>query len=292
MTELAPFTPAKAYEIMEAVLIRGDLSDLTPKERAKYYIRLCESVGLNPMTKPFKYIVLNGELQLYALKSCTDQLRAIHKISVTELTRTERNGVFIATAKVVDADGRMDADFGAVNIAGLQGEALANALMKGATKAKRRATLSICGLAMLDETEIEDIPAHAKEAIDESEVMPSGSREPHESQSGADCKRNYDTRPPRATGAVSTIVPAPKHTLKEDGLAQRAIAARNANKWDGDGLPGDLGPPRDQPRDRESHRAMMKESMKPLDHTDRGGIPGFLRREDGEASYVDLVGAG
>jgi|GEM_PF-1713785 len=55
-----------------------------------------------------------------------------------------------------------------------------------------------------------------------------------------------------------------------------------------DELPGDLAPPRDQPRDRESHRAMMKESMKPLDHTERDSIPGFLRR-DAEPSYVDLM---
>jgi len=34
-----------------------------------------------------------------------------------------------------------------------------NALMKAVTKAKRRVTLSICGLGMLDETEVETIPS-------------------------------------------------------------------------------------------------------------------------------------
>jgi hypothetical protein len=47
---------------------------------------------------------------------------------------------------------------GAVSLVGLRGEALANAIMKAETKAKRRATLSICGLGFLDETEIETIP--------------------------------------------------------------------------------------------------------------------------------------
>jgi hypothetical protein len=28
-----------------------------------------------------------------------------------------------------------------------------------------------------------------------------------------------------------------------------------------------------------------------VDHTDHGGIPGFLRRQDGEPNYLDLVGA-
>ena len=46
---------------------------------------------------------------------------------------------------------------GAVPIAGLKGEEFANALMKAETKAKRRATLSICGLGVLDETEVETI---------------------------------------------------------------------------------------------------------------------------------------
>ena len=33
---------------LEQVLIQGDLSRLSPGDRASYYIRVCESVGLNP----------------------------------------------------------------------------------------------------------------------------------------------------------------------------------------------------------------------------------------------------
>jgi hypothetical protein len=40
----------------------------------------------------------------------------------------------------------------------LKGDALANALMKCETKAKRRVTLSLAGLGWLDETELETIP--------------------------------------------------------------------------------------------------------------------------------------
>lgn len=151
-------------EIMEQVLIRGDLSKLTVEERGEYYTAVCTSVGLNPLTKPFEYITLNGKLRLYALKDCTDQLRSIHGISVTELVESEREGVFIVKAKVANAQGRTDVSTGAVNIAGMKGEALANSLMKAETKAKRRATLSICGLGLLDETEVEDIPDSAKSA--------------------------------------------------------------------------------------------------------------------------------
>lgn len=167
MNAIAPaqqFTAEKAAAIAEAVLIRGDLADLTPQERAKYCVKVCQSVGLNPLTRPFEYITLNGRLTLYARKDATDQLRAMYKISVTDLIESEREGVFIVTAKVANADGRTDAAKGAVTIIGLKGDALANALMKAETKAKRRATLSICGLGMLDETELETIPAAAKEA--------------------------------------------------------------------------------------------------------------------------------
>ena len=52
---------------------------------------------------------------------------------------------------------------GAVTIDGLKGDALANAIMKAATKAKRRAVLALLGLNMLDESELETIPAKAIE---------------------------------------------------------------------------------------------------------------------------------
>lgn len=155
-------SPVKAGEIMEAVIVKGDLDQLSPTEKAKYYVRVCESIGLNPMTKPFEYIKLNGRLRLYALKDATDQLRKIYNVSVTDLIESERDGVFIVTAKVRDGAGRTDAAKGAVALKGLSGEALANALMKTETKAKRRATLSICGLGFLDETEVEDIPTDVK----------------------------------------------------------------------------------------------------------------------------------
>ena len=144
--------------IAEQVLLKGDLASLNPKERVAYYKQVCESVGLNPLTKPFEYITLNGKLTLYALRGATDQLRALHKVSVTEMTEAERDGVVIVTVKVQNAEGRTDMAKGAVTIANLKGDALANAFMKAETKAKRRATLSICGLGFLDETEVETIP--------------------------------------------------------------------------------------------------------------------------------------
>lgn len=143
---------------IESVLIQGDLSKLTPEQRLQYYNRMCETLGLNPLTKPFAYLQLSGKTVLYALKDATEQLRKLHGVSITEITSQRLEDVFVVTAKACDRSGRTDAATGAVAIGALKGEALANALMKAETKAKRRATLSICGLGMLDETEAETIP--------------------------------------------------------------------------------------------------------------------------------------
>ena len=144
--------------IMERVLVAGDLSKLSAADRLFYYSKVCESVGLNPLTKPFEYITLNNKLTLYARRDATDQLRRLHGISVVIKSRDNMEGVYIVTANAKDKTGREDESTGAVTIQGLKGDALANALMKAETKAKRRVTLSICGLGMLDETEIETIP--------------------------------------------------------------------------------------------------------------------------------------
>jgi len=153
VVEATPLTS----EIMESLLIGGDLSKLNPKQRVQYYLKVCESVGVNPTTKPFQYIILNGKMVLYANKDCAEQLRKNNGVSVTGLEHKVENEVFVVSVLGKDKSGREDSSIGAVNIKGLSGDALANAMMKAETKAKRRLTLSICGLGMLDETEIETI---------------------------------------------------------------------------------------------------------------------------------------
>ena len=145
-------------QIIESVITRGDLAKLSPEERTRYYSEVCRSVGLNPMTQPFQYLQLNGKLTLYARKDATDQLRQIHGVSLTIASREQVGDVYVVTARATTASGRVDESIGAVSIGTLKGDALANALMKAETKAKRRVTLSICGLGLLDETELETIP--------------------------------------------------------------------------------------------------------------------------------------
>lgn len=158
-------TKIDVASIIESVVIGGDLSKLTPEQRVSYYKSVCESLGLNPLTRPFDYITLNGKLTLYAKKDTTDQLRKRDSVSVTRLDQQIINDICIVTAYVT-AGSRSDAATGAVNLKGLNGDALANAMMKAETKAKRRATLSICGLGMLDETETETIPQAKQTVVD------------------------------------------------------------------------------------------------------------------------------
>lgn len=155
--ERKPQQPTIDPRVLQEVLLGGDLSRLTPEQRTSFYNRVCETLGLNPLTQPFAYLRLSGKEVLYAKKDATEQLRFIHGVSITEVTSQNVGDVFVVTAKAQNAAGRTDASTGAVAIGNLKGEALANALMKAETKAKRRVTLSICGLGMLDETEVESI---------------------------------------------------------------------------------------------------------------------------------------
>lgn len=152
--------PESDATAIERVLIAGDLAKLSPEQRVIYYNNVCKSLGINPLTKPFAYIKLNGNnspLTLYALKGCTDQLRAVNGISVTIINREIVGDIYTVTARAT-CNGRTDEDEGSLCIKGKRGEDLANAYMKALTKAKRRVTLSLVGLGMLDETEVETIP--------------------------------------------------------------------------------------------------------------------------------------
>ncbi len=182
--------PDEGLAILEQVVVGGDLAQLSAHDRLLYYTKVCESVGLNPFTRPLEYITLNGRLTLYAAKNATDQLRDLKKVSITRLEREFLEGLYIVTAYALNKDGRTDSEIGAVPIEGLKGEARANAIMKCVTKAKRRVTLSICGLGMLDETEVDSIPTAQKVAVDPiTGALP----EPSEGQRAAEMNQaHYD----------------------------------------------------------------------------------------------------
>lgn len=176
------------WDTLEKVVVQGDLSKLSTEERLSYYRTVCESVGLNPATQPFEYLRLSNKLTLYPKRDATDQLRRIHRVGITIVGRERLEDVYIVTARATTPDGRMDESTGVVNINNLKGDNLANALMKAETKAKRRVTLSIVGLGMLDESELDTVrgaetfsaqEAHTEPpAITEQTPKPSDERRP------------------------------------------------------------------------------------------------------------------
>jgi len=161
----APPIKRPSIEGVESALLDNDLSELSPQQRVQYMEKVCESVGLNPLTKPFRYIRLNGQLTLYATRDAAEQLRKVHGISITNLEETWREDLCVFRAYAEDADGRTDVATGAVDTSRSSGQQLANDIMKAETKAKRRVTLSLAGLGWLDETEISDIPDNATEEV-------------------------------------------------------------------------------------------------------------------------------
>ena len=120
-------------------------------------IILLQRIGLDPATQPFKLLNLKGKEILYADKSAAQQLNRLYKISHEVLKNEKIDDVYMVTVRASNADGFQD-EYGAVTINGKKGEDLANSLMKAITKSKRRATLALCGLSMMDETELDTLP--------------------------------------------------------------------------------------------------------------------------------------
>lgn len=144
-------------EIISSLLINGDLGKLNPAQKVEYYKLFCERIGLDPLTQPFKILKLNGKEVLYCDRSGAAQLNKKHGVSHEIRTRETTNDLYVVTCRA-SIGSRFTDSIGAVSVAGLKGDSLANAMMKGETKAKRRATLDLLGLGILDETETETIP--------------------------------------------------------------------------------------------------------------------------------------
>lgn len=151
---------APTSSIAEQVLGQGDLSKLTSEQRAAYLVELSKSLGLNPLSRPFEIQTFNGKTVLYARKDCTEQLRKRDGVTVRIVSRELVGDCYVVHVQAEAPAGkgkRHDEDLGVVPIKGLVAGDLANAIMRAITKAKRRITLSICGLGIPDESEVESM---------------------------------------------------------------------------------------------------------------------------------------
>lgn len=156
-TALARAQEEEGYAALAHVLGTGDLAQLTNEQRVGHYLRLCRSLGLNELSRPFDWIFFKEregdppKLALYPNQSCAAQLRRQHHLRV-EITRREIVGeLFVCEARATAPDGRTDTASKYVPLTNkfgqLKGTMLANAMMKAETGAKRRVTFSMIGMA-------------------------------------------------------------------------------------------------------------------------------------------------
>jgi hypothetical protein len=150
----------KEAAVTASIIIDGDLSRLHPSDKVLYYRGYCERLGLDPFTKPFDLLRLQGREVLYLTRSGAQQLNKMHGVSHQIISRElmAEPGIFQVIARATLPDGRFTESMSAVSIANLQGEQYCNALMKAETKAKRRSTLDLLGLGILSEEEAVTLP--------------------------------------------------------------------------------------------------------------------------------------
>ena len=189
-----------------ALITTGDMGGLDPERKVEYYKARCEAAGLDPRTVPFQFIKLQGKEVLYATKSATDQLTKLHQISVNVLDQKTENDIRFVMVRAMSGDKRQTDEMGAVNVGGLKGVDLANACMKAITKAKRRAVLSLCGLGMIDEVELDTVP--------EEIGMPEPILEPVPTDGPMPIDPTFETL------TAPVIEPAPKKEVKAKAEAQ------------------------------------------------------------------------
>lgn len=141
-------------DILSALVMNGDIGRLTAAQKIEYYRHVCEKLGLDPLSQPFRILKLHGKEILYCHRGGVQQLNKLHQVSHEIKAREVVNGCYVVTAQASTPEGRKTESIGAAPVHHLQGEALCNAMMKAETKAKRRATLDLLGLGMMDETEL------------------------------------------------------------------------------------------------------------------------------------------
>lgn len=150
--------------MIEHAIIAGDFSNLSEEQKTEHYHAVCKATGIPFEIRPFGYFQNEGKTQLMALKAGTDYARKMHCISVTKLTREVVDELVIVTVEGSTKDGRTDSAIGAIALPSSPKER-ADAIMSAETKAKKRLTISLAALGMLDESETEGLRARAAAAL-------------------------------------------------------------------------------------------------------------------------------
>lgn len=178
---MASYLPPIDPEVLNRALMTGDLAQLAPEERQTYYLALCYTSGINPLTRPFQVIKNDeGALVWYIGVPGAEQLRKLHRVSVRVLERRTdpATGLYGVSVRAWLPSGRSEEAEGWVPVVRpkgtwrtnektgrryfeeakshdgepifqpLRGKELADAYHRAESKAKRRVTLALCGLGL------------------------------------------------------------------------------------------------------------------------------------------------
>ena len=171
--------PLTDEEIWAKICLTGNLAGLSDQQRLLYYERYCAYLGLDPITRPFDLITtydtgpMGEKIEktiLYANAGCAAQLAEKRGITYGE-PKTEYDaelGTVTISVKAFQAVTDVPRSCwrrGVAHVSGMKGKWLENAIKKAETQAHRRATLAFCGVAMPDESEIDDIEGAQESAI-------------------------------------------------------------------------------------------------------------------------------
>ncbi len=225
---------------LESLVLRGDISGLTADQKVQHYLGMCRILGLDAATQPLAYLRLSGKEVLYVTRGATDRLAAMHGLNreiidgprVMDLAGTK---LVYAVCRATLPGGRYETATATVPLTDP-----VNVLMKAETKAKRRATLAILGLGLLDETEVDSIPgaqtvepaparplvdlAHALSAIDEAETCEATVTAYRAAQDSL--RRVVSLDAPEAAEPLASLLAAAVERMTALGLSLPASKAR------------------------------------------------------------------
>jgi hypothetical protein len=151
---------------VDAALMRGDVTKLSPADRVRLLRRLAEESQLAwGAAPPITLVSAQGKLVPYITKGGADQLAQVRGASIEGLeAEDDPSGIVTYTAHVIDRDGRRNVDVGSCEYDTTRPATRARARMVAATRARRRALLGLLGsgFAWLQEAEaavgLEDAP--------------------------------------------------------------------------------------------------------------------------------------
>lgn len=161
--------PVLHEDIVYSLVIDGDLSKLSEDQIVGYYYHRCELLGVDPGEKPFDLIRLSGKLVLYLTKSGAAALTRVNQLSVEIIDKGWDGEMYIVQARATTSSGRYADDLGVVDLGDERSLTRPNAMMKAATKAKRRAIIAVCGIGLLDESEVDGLRGAERVSITQLE---------------------------------------------------------------------------------------------------------------------------